>query len=102
MDRLYTSVEILSRENNELAIKHAIERVKSRLNAAPDGVLDDVLDRCNPETHGDLIGWIYSRTRQTKKKRPPRDWSPKRNRKLWLLYTAADLDCPADPPARAA
>lgn len=102
MDRLYTSTEIQSWENNELAIEYAIERVKSRLDSAPDDVLSDVLNRCDPDTHSDLIGWISNRTSQSKKKSPPRDWSPKRNRKLWILYRAADLDCPADPPVRAA
>ena len=102
MDRQFTSVEIQSWENNELAIEYAIERVKSRLDAAPDDVLNDVLNRCDPDTHNDLIGWISNRVNQSKKKRPPRNWSPKRNLRLWLLYTAAALDCPADPPSRAA
>lgn len=97
MDRQFTSTEILSWENNELAIERAIEVLKSRLSEAPKAVLNDVLQRCDPDTHEQLIGWIADRA-STEKVRLPRDWSPKKNLTLWILYAAADLDRPEQPP----
>ena len=44
-NRQYTSVEILGWENNELAIEDAIGILKSRLDEAPEAVLNDVLQR---------------------------------------------------------
>ena len=62
MDRLYTSTEILSWENNDVAIENAIEVLKARLDAVPATVLNDVLDRCDPDTHHGLIDWISTQT----------------------------------------
>ena len=101
MDRQFTSVEILSRENNELAIDNAIEVLKARLGQAPEFVLNDVLNRCDPEIHDTLIDWLADRAKPARKNRLPRSWSPKRNRKLWILYAAADLDRPEQPPKAA-
>lgn len=99
MNRQFTSTELVARENNELAIENAIEILKSRLDEAPQGVLNDVLKRCDTDTHQELIGWIAERAPETRGKRPPRTWSPKRNRRIWILYRAANLNCPTDPPA---
>ncbi len=99
MDRLYASTEVVAWENNDLAIDYAVQRLKSRLNDAPDCVLNDVLRRCDPERHDDLIGWLSDRVHPARKRRVPRVWSPKRNRPLWILYAAADLDRPPHPPA---
>ena len=98
MDRLYTSTEILSWENNDVAIENAIEVLKARLDAVPATVLNDVLDRCDPDTHHGLIDWISTQTGALQQRRLPREWSPKRNRSLWILYAAADLDRPDTPP----
>ena len=100
-NRQYTSVEILGWENNELAIEDAIGILKSRLDEAPEAVLNDVLQRCDATTHQDLIGWISDRIETKHRKRLPRDWSPKRNRSLWILYAAADLNRPQSPPKAA-
>ena len=84
-----------------MAIEHAIGVLKNRLADAPEGVLDDVLKRCDTETHKDLIGWLSRRASTSRRKRIPREWSPKRNQSLWILYAAADLDRPLDPPKAA-
>ena len=99
MDRLYTSTQISAWENNDLAIQNAIEVLKTRLDEVPQNVLHDVLHRCDPDTHDTLIDWISSRRGARRQRRLPREWSPKRNRSLWILYAAADLDRPRDPPA---
>ena len=101
MERLFTSVELLDQENNALAIERAIGILKSRLNEAPEAVLNDVLKRCDATTHQDLIGWISDRIETKHRTRLPRDWSPKRNRSLWILYAAADLNRPQSPPKAA-
>ena len=44
-----------------------------------------------------LIGWLEGQV-APRKRRVPRDWSPKKNRKVWILYKAADLTCPDHPP----
>lgn len=98
MDRLYSSVEITSWENNELAIENAIEVLKGRLRNAPEGVLNDVLQRCDPNTHESLVAWIHTRLDRPTGKRVPRTWSPNKNRSLWVLYAAANLDRPERPP----
>ena len=98
MNRQYAATEVLARENDDLAIDYAIRRLKSRLNDAPADVLNDVLQRCDPDRHVDLIGWIANRSKSTGCRRVPRDWSPKKNKKLWILYAAADLDRPDNPP----
>lgn len=98
MERQFASTELYALEDNALAIEYAIERVKSRLRDAPAGVANDVLNRCDPETHADLIDWLGNQ--QSNKRRVPRAWSPKRNIRLWLLYHAAALNCPPDPPRR--
>ena len=97
LDRKYASTEILAWENNTLAIENAIEVLKSRLADAPEGVANDILDRCDPKTHASLIDWIDGQV-GPKSGRVPRNWSPKRSRSVWLLYKAADLSCPEDPP----
>ncbi|MCG6884771.1 MAG: hypothetical protein LJE62_13555 [Silicimonas sp.] len=100
MKRQFASTELYALEDNALAIEHAIERVKSRLRDAPQGVAQDVLKRCRPDTHAGLIDWLQS-SGAAGKGRLPRAWSPKRNARLWMLYYAADLDCPPDPPRSA-
>lgn len=97
MDQRFASTEIEAWENNDLAIANAIENLKERLADAPAGVVNDVLERCDPDTHAAFIDWLKDRT-TPKKRRVPRDWSPKKNRKVWLLYHAANLECPANPP----
>lgn len=97
LDRKFASTEIVAWENNALAIENAIEILKARLADAPNGVANDILDRCDPETHAGLIDWLGTKV-TPKAQRLPKDWSPKRNRKVWLLYKAADLSCPDDPP----
>ena len=97
IDRKYAFTEILAWENNDLAIESAIETLKTRLAEAPEGVANDVLGRCDPETHAELIDWLGGKV-VPKAPRVPRAWSPKKNAKVWLLYKAADLECPADPP----
>lgn len=99
MDRPFASTEILAWENNDLAILNAIEVLKKRLAEAPEGVASDILDRCDPETHAGLIDWLGGQV-APKPRRLPRDWSPKRNRRTWILYKAADLTCPDTPPNR--
>lgn len=98
MERKFTSVEILQWENNELAIERAVGVLKDRLSEAPVGVLNDVLQRCNPQIHDGLIDWITNHPDAHNRTRLPRAWSPKRNRGLWVLYAAADLDRPDTPP----
>lgn len=97
IDQQYASTEILAWENNDLAIENAIEVLKTRLADAPEGVAGDILKRCDPDTHAGLIDWLGGRV-TPRSRRVPRDWSPKRNRKVWILYKAADLNCPDDPP----
>lgn len=99
MNRQLTSTEILKIENDALAIEQAIVVLKDRLNEAPGNVLNDVLDRCNPETHDGLIDWISTRSNDIPQRRLPREWSPKKNLSLWILYAAADLERPASPPS---
>ena len=99
LNRKFASTEILAWENNTLAIENAIEVLKKRLSDAPNGVANDILDRCDPDTHASLIDWLGAKA-SPKSQRLPRDWSPKRNRSVWLLYKAADLSCPEDPPGR--
>lgn len=99
MKRLFASTELQALENNALAIENAIETLKARLRSAPEGVAEDVLKRCTPETHRDLIEWIRTECPPVRR-RLPRQWSPKCNTGIWLLYRAADLECPLDPPRR--
>ncbi len=96
-ERQYASTEILAWENNDLAIENAIETLKVRLAEAPEGVANDVLGRCDPRTHAALIDWLGGKVTSTAQP-VPRAWSPKKNPLVWLLYKAADLECPADPP----
>lgn len=97
MKRRFASAELYALENNDVAIERAIEQVKLRLLDAPDGVAGDVLKRCKPETHADLINWLKMQ-KTPSSRRIPRNWSPKRNVGLWLLYQAAELSCPVNPP----
>ena len=97
MERQFASTELYALENNALAIENAIETLKCRRRDAPGEVANDVLARCHPDTHADLIDWIRSRY-EPAKGRLPRNWSPKRNTRTWLLYHAANLECPPDPP----
>lgn len=99
MERQFASTELYALENDFLAIENAIETLKTRLRDAPQGVASDVLKRCKPGTHAELMEWIRSECPPVEQ-RLPRHWSPKRNPGLWLLYHAADLDCPSDPPRR--
>lgn len=93
----YAFTDILALENNDLAIENAIETLKTKLVDAPEGVANDVLNRCHPETHAGLIDWLGGKV--TPNAQPvPRAWSPQKNTRIWLLYKAADLECPADPP----
>ncbi len=101
LDRQFASTELYALENDSLAIENAIATLKFRLRSAPQGVANDVLKRCDPEKHGELIDWIQSEF-PSEKQRLPRKWSPKRNPGVWLLYYAAALDCPDDPPLRRA
>ncbi len=100
-NRKFASTELYALENDFLAIENAIETLKTRLRQAPQGVANDVLTRCDPDKHGELIDWIQSEL-PNRQRRLPRNWSPKRNARLWLLYHAAALDCPDDPPRRRA
>lgn len=97
MDRKFASTELYALENNALAIEKAIETLKTRLRDAPQGVANDVLTRCDPTSHADLIDWIQSECTPAAH-RVPRSWSPKRNTGVWILYRAANLACPPDPP----
>lgn len=97
MERKFASTELQALENNTLAIERAIETLKARLRDAPQGVANDVLTRCDPTTHADLIDWIRE-TCEPANQRLPRKWSPKRNTGVWLLYHAANLECPPNPP----
>lgn len=97
LQRKYASTEILAWENNALAIENAIEVLKARLADAPEGVANDILDRCDPKTHAGLIDWLGGQIAPASA-RVPRKWSPKRSRSVWILYKAADLTCPDDPP----
>lgn len=99
LERKFASTEILARENNALAIENAIEVLKMRLADAPNGVANDILDRCDPKTHAGLIDWLGGQV-VSNSGRVPKNWSPKRNPSVWLLYKAADLSCPDDPPRR--
>ncbi len=98
MERLYSSVEITSWEENDLAIARAVDVLKQRLDGAPAVVLKDILRRCDPQMHHDLVDWVSDRIKDKPGRRLPRTWSPKRNRSLWILYAAADLDRPENPP----
>ena len=102
MERTLTSypVPYLAMENNDCAVETAIETLKTKLDKAPGAVLNDVMRRCDPGTHGALIDWIADRSSEATARRLPREWSPTKNRRLWLLYTAADLSCPVQPPFR--
>ena len=97
MDRQFASTELLALENNALAIERAIDVLKTRLRDAPSEVANDVLSRCDPSTHTDLIAWIEESCAPSKG-RLPRSWSPKRSTRTWLLYHAANLECPPTPP----
>lgn len=97
MDRKFASTELYALENNVLAIENAIEILKTRLRGAPQGVVNDVLTRCDPATHADLILWIRSECNPAAQ-RVPRAWSPKRSIGIWILYHAANLACPPEPP----
>ncbi|MEM7752044.1 MAG: hypothetical protein AAF230_01455 [Pseudomonadota bacterium] len=99
MERQFASTELYALENEALAIENAIETLKTRLRNAPGGVANDVLERCDPARHGDLIDWIQLECVPANG-RLPRDWSPKRNTGVWLLYHAANLACPVDPPRK--
>lgn len=97
MDRKFASTELYVLENNALAIENAIQTLKTRLREAPESVANDVLGRCDPSTHAELIDWIRSECAPVAR-RVPRQWSPKRNTGVWLLYHAANLVCPPEPP----
>ena len=97
MKRQFASTELQALENNALAIENAITVLKDRLAHAPQGVANDVLQRCDPDMHAELIDWLEP-LQMDKARRVPRLWSPKRNRRVWMLYQAADLDCPSKPP----
>lgn len=99
MERQFASTELMALENNALAIERAVDVLKSRLRDAPSGVANDVLERCDPVTHAELMEWIRSQCAPTSK-RVPRHWSPNRNTGTWLLYQAANLACPPNPPRR--
>ena len=99
MERQFASTELYALENNALALENAIEILKARLRMAPQCVANDVLARCDPVTHGELIAWIRAECIPGRG-RIPRDWSPRRNTGVWLLYRAADLACPSNPPRR--
>ena len=97
IERKYTLTEISAWENNDLAVENAIETLKTRLTEAPEGVTNDVLSRCNPETHAGLIDWLGGKVIPNAQP-VPRAWSPSKNARVWLLYKAADLECPERPP----
>lgn len=101
LERKFASTELYALENDFLAIENAVETLKRRLHGAPQGVANDVLQRCDPERHAELIDWIQASC-PPDQRRLPRSWSPKRNTGLWLLYHAAALECPHDPPRRRA
>ncbi|MDJ0638306.1 MAG: hypothetical protein QNJ20_05695 [Paracoccaceae bacterium] len=98
MERLFASTELYALEDNALAIENAIETLKGRLQGAPLGVASDVLKRCDPETHAELIDWLSDRCDGARWRRLPKAWSPKRDLSTWMLYQAADLTCPESPP----
>ena len=100
--REYTSVEILAWENNALAISRAVALLKGHLQAIPHlSVWRDVHARCKPEVHLDLIQWIEERfPPKQADDRLPKVHSPAHNLAVWMLYQAADLKCPDDPPRR--
>lgn len=104
-NRAYTSVEILARENNALAVNRAVSVLKAHLESMTDqpAVWRDVHARCKEEQHLSLIQWIEDRMpAQTGRERFPKVYSPKHNLSVWMLYQAADLDCPIEPPKRRA
>ncbi len=103
LNRPYTSVEILARENNALAIARGVAALKSYLEDHGDhpAVWRDVYARRKDERHIDLIQWIEGHMpREEKRARFPKANSPKHTLSVWLLYQAADLECPSDPPKR--
>lgn len=103
LNRPYTSVEILARENNALAVGRAVAALKSHLETVPDqpAVWRDVHARCKEELHLGLIQWIEGRLPpKDGRERFPKTHSPKHNLSVWMLYQAADLNCPDDPPKR--
>jgi hypothetical protein len=105
LNRPYTSVEILARENNALAIGRAVVALKAHLETIPDepAIWRDVYARCKDELHIELIRWIEDRLPpKTARERFPKIYSPKHNLSVWMLYQAADLECPDDPPKRRA
>ena len=101
--RQYTSVEILAWEENALAVNTAIDVLKSHLEAIPDlpAVWRDVQARCKDEVHLGLIDWIDQHMPPGHAQGGlPKAYSPKRNLSTWMLYQAADLECPDEPPIR--
>ena len=103
MDREYSSVEILAWEDNARAIDRAMDVLKHRLKDAPVAVLQDVANRIDPEVHAPLAAWLRSQpgvSGEPKPRRVPKTHSPKHSLSVWMLYHAADLDCPSDPPNR--
>lgn len=102
MERLYSSVEIMSWLAHDEAVETAMDAVKAALKDAPASVCRDVLARCDVEKHEPLIAWLHMRLNDGAigKRRVPRAYSPKHNARAWMLYYAADLECPPNPPRR--
>ncbi|MEP4903779.1 MAG: hypothetical protein ABJX82_18415 [Paracoccaceae bacterium] len=103
LNRPYTSVEILARENSALAIGRGVAALKTHLETVSDqpAVWRDVHARCKEEQHISLMQWIEGRLPpKNGRERFSKEHSPKHNLAVWMLYQAANLDCPDDPPKR--
>jgi|GEM_PF-6084466 hypothetical protein len=100
MERQFASTELYALEDNALAVENAISVLKARLAHAPQAVVNDVIRRCDPDTHQALIDWLAPK-RADGWRPVPRRWSPRRNLRVWMLYQAADLRCPPTPPQTA-
>lgn len=103
LNRPYTSVEILARENSALAVGQGVVTLKAYLENLSDqpAVWRDVLARCKDEKHLSLMQWIEEyMPPATGRDRFPKAHSPKHNLSVWMLYRAADLKCPHEPPKK--
>ena len=102
LNRPYTAVEILARENSALAVGRGVATLKTYLESLPDhpAVWRDVHARCKEEIHVSLIQWIEEHMPSSIGHRFPKAHSPKHNLSVWMLYQAANLRCPEAPPKK--
>jgi len=61
MERQFASTELYALEDNALAVENAISVLKARLAHAPQAVVNDVIRRCDPDTHQALIDSVSGR-----------------------------------------